>query len=123
MEISKERGLNISERVLSYLQDNGNLHDSKVYIAVGCFTNCRESGLTFRISEKKAFTWCVYEHRNSDMIIVNGKNGYISMNGDLPYKSDDKYSYIKAFNADEEAKVADFLASEFIKFYDENKFD
>jgi hypothetical protein len=73
--ITLERGLRNSLIVLEYLRDMEELKD--INITIGTFTNCREVGLTFAVLEKKNFTFCVYEHRNSDSIIINGAPGFI----------------------------------------------
>lgn len=104
--ISLENGLEISLKVLEELKKRKLNKD----VTIGTFTNCRECGLTFKVSDKgNAFTWCVYEHRNSDEIIINGKEGYISFNGDLPYNGDSKYSYLYNFNHGEFSECADKL--------------
>lgn len=103
-----DSGLKNSLIVLEFLR---NMNVEK-HVAVGTFTNCRECGLTFRVMENgRAFTWCVYEHRNSDDIIINGKEGYVSSNGDLPYMADDKWSYITLFSYNQHYEVAEKLAS------------
>ena len=108
-------GLKNSLLVLECLRNNEDLKD--VDIQVGTFTNCRECGLTFIVNKGlKYFTYCVYEHRNSDAIIVNGKEGYVTVSGDLPYAADDKYIYLAEFEYGEAQKTADFLAEQFVKF-------
>ena len=115
-----ETGLKISLIVKSILDGDSELND--LGVVVGCFTNCRESGLTFKMFVgKNSFTWCIYEHRNSDSIIINGKEGYISSNGDLPYMAEDKYTYIKSFNFGEYEETANFLKSEIITFHRNSK--
>lgn len=101
--IELAKGLEISLEVLKRLKKRKDLNAD---INVGTFTNCREVGLTFAITgyyEGKTykplsindwFTFCVYEHRNSDDITINGKQGYINHNGDLPYIADSKWSYL-----------------------------
>lgn len=117
--ITVSQGLKISLVVLELLRNNEELKD--IEIDVGTFTNCRECGLTFKIMKTggKSFTWCVYEHRNSDQIIVNGREGYISMNGELPYKADSKYDYLNSFDYGNYERCADYLAEEF-KYFTES---
>lgn len=119
--ITLSKGLQNSFIVLEYLRNNESLKEIDIH--VGAFTNCREVGLTFLVASTyqkgqfyavAPFTWCIYEHRNSDEIIINGKEGYISLNGDLPYKADSKYIYLAAFKYFEHMKAADTLAN-FIK--------
>jgi hypothetical protein len=119
--ITLESGLKNSFIVLEFLRDNPELKD--ISVSIGAFTNCRECGLTFKVMERKdckTFTWCIYEHRNSDSIIINGKKGYISMSGDLPYKSDSKWDCIKSFDYNQHYECANFLAEEIVKFHKEN---
>ena len=65
--------------------------DDYLDIEVGEFDNCRESGFTYRaLNSAIDFTFCVYEHRNSDQLIING-----CLTKDVkhygPYGSNDKY--------------------------------
>lgn len=120
--VTLSKGLINSLIVLEFIRNNKELRNYD--INVGTFTNCREVGLTFIISgytDKngkyhliKPFTYCIYEHRNSDEIIINGKEGYISLNGDLPYNGDSKYSYIAAFEYNQHYECS-FKLSELIK--------
>lgn len=118
--ITLSKGLVNSLIVLEHLRNNENLKEIDIH--VGAFTNCREVGLTFAVASTykngkyhgvTPFTWCIYEHRNSDEIIINGKEGYVSLNGDLPYKADSKHVYLQSFSYHEHMKAADKLA-EFI---------
>ena len=103
--VTLSKGLINSLVILEFIRNNEELKNYD--ISVGTFTNCREAGLTFIVSgytDKnreyhviEPFTYCIYEHRNSDDIIINGKDGYISANGDLPYNGKYKYDYIVAF--------------------------
>lgn len=44
-----------------------------VELDIGTFDNCRESGYTYSIvGSKQDNVFCVYEHRNSDEICING---------------------------------------------------
>ena len=113
--ITLESGLRNSLKVLEFLKKNPKLKDFN--IAVGTFTNCRECGLTFKIMLRESFTWCIYEHRNSDEIIINGKEGYISMNGMLPYCGNSKWEYLASFSCNQYSKCANKLARMFIDFY------
>ncbi len=113
-------GLKNSLLVLELLRyDQG--FNQKYEVAVGCFTNCREVGLTFTLigaygednkyqsMSTDCFTFCVYEHRNSDEIIINGKSGYVSLNGDLPYGGETKYDYLAAFSYNQHYEAAEKL--------------
>ena len=115
-------GIKNSLVVLEHLRNNSELNQL-CEISVGAFTNCREVGFTFSVlgyndddgklipgSVDDLFTYCVYEHRNTDDIIINGKSGLINMNGDLPYKGGSKDDYIAAFSWHEHYKCAEKLA-------------
>ena len=87
-KIQYSAGLNNSLRVLNYLKKYKNIGE----IYVNTLQNGRETGLTFiverknnNVEQKDFFTFCVYEHRNSDEIIINGKEGFLSY--ELPYIS------------------------------------
>jgi len=114
-----ESGLKNSLMVLEHLRNREELKD--IPIEVGTFTNCRECGLTFKVAEEKAFTWCVYEHRNSDEIILNGKEGHITLSGDLPYKGNSKYDYIASFKFNQHYECAEKLAKLIIAFHEKIK--
>lgn len=104
-------GLQNSMIVLEHLRNDAEFI-SDVDVSVGCFTNCRECGFTFMLCDytgKDSFTWCVYEHRNSDSIIINGKKGYISINGDLPYTTDSKWDYLAEFSPNQHFETAEKL--------------
>ena len=108
IEISS--GLEVSIKILSLLKKR---KDLKANVHIGTFTNCRELGYTYTITDgfigkekvflpiEEWFTFCTYEHRNSDEIIINGKKGYVSNNGDLPYNGDSKYDYLASFRYDD----------------------
>jgi hypothetical protein len=116
--IALENGLINSQKVLRFLRKDKELRKKPYYIIVGTFTNCRECGFTFKATGKdKAFTWCIYEHRNSDDIIINGKEGYISENGELPYNGESKYSYLLALRYDKHQECAEELAKRIKEWY------
>ena len=69
----------------------------------------------------ETFTFCTYEHRNSDSIIINGKKGYISIAGNLPYKSDNKYEYLDSFAFDQHYQAANRLYALILIFFGQNK--
>ena len=64
-------------------------------VNVSSFNNGREYGLVYTVDtpsgDKRSFS--VYEHRNSDSIIINGKTNW-NKNEDLPYAADSKNIYI-----------------------------
>lgn len=120
-------GIKNSLIVLEHLRNNQQLNDL-VDISIGAFTNCREVGLTFTVmgynddegkpiigSLDDVFTYCVYEHRNTDDIILNGKRGWIHYNGELPYKGETKSEYIESFLWNEHFQCAEELAQLILK--------
>lgn len=117
--ITLERGLKISIVILELLRDKEALKD--IPVTINCFTNCREQGLTYVCHAGKSFTWCTYEHRNTDSIIINGKPGYVNLNGDLPYSGDSKWEYLKEFGYNEFDECADALTEMILDFYKKNK--
>ncbi len=111
-------GLKNSLIVLEHLRYDQEFN-RKYEVNVGCFTNCREVGLTFALlgaydeagkyHSVDAFTFCIYEHRNSDEIIINGKAGYVSFNGELPYGGETKYDYLAHFSYNQHYEAAEKL--------------
>ena len=102
MKLEKSQGLLVSEKVLKFVKRELNSfksNGSNVYI--GTFTNLRECGLTYMCYDKgRTFTFCTYEHRNSDGIIINGKEGLVCANGELPYGGN-KWDCLASFNCGE----------------------
>ena len=59
-------------------------------ITFGTFDNCREYGMTVSIN---GWTFCAYEHRNSDQICIEGcPTGKVQSYG--PYAGEDKYDVL-----------------------------
>lgn len=74
------------------------------------FDNGRESGLAYTVMDMdgNSRTFSVYEHRNSDSIIINGKSNW---NGtELPYATDSKNGFFAEFGPDDHKAVADSLS-------------
>lgn len=72
--------------------------------------NGRENGIAYTAltPEGNTRTFFVYEHRNTDSIIVNGKENW---DGDgLPYAGDDSHTYFAEFSPNEFGVVADTLS-------------
>ena len=117
--ISLSKGLEISLIILEQLRNMEKLKDIDVF--VGTFTNREECGLTFKIIKKDLsyFTFCVYEHGNSDEIIINGIDGYITACGKLPYKSDNRWDYIAKFDYNQFLEAAEKLEELIIEKYNE----
>lgn len=107
-------GLKNSLIVLELLRNDEDLQEVDVYVR--CFHNCREMGLTFTLwrGAKPNLTYCIYEHRNSDEIIVNHAEGWVGVGETLPYLGD-KYTYDHAFPHGEYRQCADFLKTELLR--------
>lgn len=73
------------------------LIESDFDIEVGTFDNCREYGNTYRaVGAHQDYTFCVFEHRNSDEIIINGcPTNEIKPYG--PYSGESKYDCYESF--------------------------
>ena len=61
-----------------------------------------------------AFTFCVYENRNTDHIIINGKKGYINITGELPYC---KGEHLARFSCGQYQECAEKLIELIKEFY------
>lgn len=86
-------------------------------LEIGEFFNCREEGFTYSLlGGKQDMVFCVYEHRNSDQIIINGcKREDMAAYG--PYNGDSKYSYLASFGYDEYHEAADKLVEFLLQAY------
>lgn len=131
--ISKNRGLEIAERIYVRLRKNKKLAKSGAHVAVYAMQNGREHGYIFACMEtirtaqldpqehddkyeSRSFSWTVYEHRNSDAIVINGAEGYLHMSGELPYKGD-KWDVLASFSYNEYDKAATALARMIMKWH------
>lgn len=98
-------------------QDYDFWESQNVTIEIGEFDNCRESGYTYSIvNSKQDMVFCVYEHRNSDQIIING-----CMRKDIkpygPYNGTSKYDYLFSYSYNEYEDVANKLAEFLLQSY------
>lgn len=123
IEISE--GIIASQIILTLLTHNSDLDEilelNKAVITVDAMQNLREQGYSYNVyngENKKFFTWCTYIHRNSDDIIINGKEGSHSGTGELPYIGD-KYEYIASFSNGDFTGAALKLAIEIKKFVEQ----
>lgn len=94
--------------VIDKLKYNEQLQGCELYIKP--FDNCREYGYMYSIiGAKQDITFSVYEHRNSDEIIING-----CLTKDVKtygaYKGN-KWDYLSSFNYKEHYDCAERLAS------------
>lgn len=117
-KISLTPGIEISMEILKRLREREEIKMFDIYI--GTFTNCREVWYTYMINHKSSTwehrvkTFCTYEHRNSDKIIINWRDWYISMSWDLPYAWD-KYDYLGAAPYQDYDGATDILVREILK--------
>ena len=79
-------------------------------VFVSNFHNGREWGNVYTVMTPNgdAMSFSVYEHRNSDSIIINGKNNWDGE--ELPYTSDNKYEYFGEYSYQDYDQAADSLA-------------
>lgn len=133
MKISTSAGLKHSLKVYNAIKRSKQFSKIKIdekygnEIYVDTFYNGRETGFTFTIypcmrgsRNITKMVWCVYEHRNSDQIILNGReyraDDHSDMPYDLPYKTDSKWDYIASFDYNQGNKCSARLIKE-VKAY------
>jgi hypothetical protein len=108
-------GLEVSLKILEELKKIPQMH--LVNVSVKTFINGRECGFTYMMFNGiNAFTWCTYEHRNSDSIIINGCEGYKDNAGDLPYATDSKWDYIATFSPGQYKEAAKKLSELILEY-------
>lgn len=75
------------------------------------FVNGREYGNVYSVAMPNGDTmsFSVYEHRNSDSIIINGKRNWGKNSGELPYAADSKYQYFAEVECENYREAADML--------------
>ena len=124
-----DRGIATSIKVLELIKKDRILN-RRCNIWVRCFHNGRENGLTFTLYGiyigrnkslmriDKPMTYCVYEHRNSDDIIINGKQNWTSFSEDFPYKSDSKWDYYKSYRSGQVYRTYKWLRTKFLEIHD-----
>ena len=80
-------------------------------VSVSPFYNTREYGLAYTVMEPNGDTrtFSVYEHRNTDSIIINGKTNW-DTSSELPYAADSKNEFFAEFSYNDREQVADALA-------------
>lgn len=79
--------------------------------SVGSFDNGREWGLTYTVLTPTGDTrtFSVYEHRNTDSIIINGKENWDPNVQDLPYAGDSKNAFFAEVSAEDFPRAAESL--------------
>lgn len=80
-------------------------------VSVSSFYNSREWGNAYTVVDPdgNTRTFSVYEHRNTDSIIINGKKNW-KPNEDIPYAGETKNSFFAEFHPDDKKAAADTLA-------------
>lgn len=80
-------------------------------VRVSSFNNRRENGLVYTVDSPNGDTrsFCVYEHRNSDVIVINGITNWDGHK--LPYAGESKYEYFSGHSYDDREGAAEKLAS------------
>lgn len=91
----------------------------KIEITVGRFENCREQGYVFclRMDYRILKYYAVYEHRNSDQLIVLSNCNISPLNtpsADEMFCGRGKYDYDIAFHCGEIERCADYVISDMI---------
>jgi len=127
--------MNPDQRVFAMLSkdESGNPYDQKAYLAlafpneelknslkengvknvkVDAFVNGREVGNVYTVYQPDGNTrsFSVYEHRNTDSIIINGLTNWNKDSGDLPYASSNKHGYFAEISFGDTKQAADSLA-------------
>lgn len=80
-------------------------------VTVTSFYNTREWGNAYTVLQPDGSTrtFAVYEHRNTDSIIINGKENWKNENNELPYAGDSKEMFFDEIPPDERKRAADNL--------------
>lgn len=78
-------------------------------VSVSNYENGREWGLAYTVMEPSgdSRTFSVYEHRNTDSIIINAKTNW--KHGDLPMAGESKNDFIAEFSPNDHRQAADAL--------------
>lgn len=81
-------------------------------VETSTFYNNREWGMVYTVKEPSGNTrsFSVYQHRNSDNVIINGKTNW-SGGDELPYVRDSKSAYLVESHPDNREEVAEILAA------------
>ena len=80
-------------------------------VYVDSFVNGREYGNVYSVAMPNGDTmsFSVYEHRNSDSIIINGKRNWDKSSDELPYAADSKYQCFAEVECENYREAADML--------------
>lgn len=76
-------------------------------VTVSSFYNSREWGNAYTVMtpDGSTRTFSVYEHRNTDSVIINGKTNWKGSDVELPYVEDNKYSFLQKFHMEKGIKL------------------
>lgn len=91
-----------------------------IELEIGAFDNCRESGYTYSlIGGEQDNVFCVYEHRNSDQICINGcKREDVKSYG--PYSGETKWDTLHNADYEEYHETAEELVKYLFQSYNGN---
>ena len=116
------------QSMYSYITDstyNANYKRYEAIIDVGRFENCREQGYVFSLRYKtEQRNYCVFEHRNSDKIVILINNTYTINTPTIEQMWEgkkDKWDYDKDFNYGQILECGDWIIKDMRKFIDEIK--
>lgn len=123
-----------AQSVLAYLRSmkecgiektwNKEYHCYDAKLNVGRYENCREQGYIFSVNYKnKQRNYCVYEHRNSDMLCVVVFDGVTINTPTLEMVCDamgnSKWNYTKSFDYGNIVECGDYILFDIKSFIDE----
>lgn len=100
--------------VLSYIRSH-NPFSGTIEIQVGRFENCREQGYVFTLVKnfQQIRHYAVYEHRNSDELIVLIQNGFSLNTPNVEFfESNNKYDYDKSFKCGEIVECGEYILND-----------
>ena len=82
----------------------------EIPVKVATFDNCRENGLVYSVMgpDDALRSFSVYEHRNTDSIIINGCTDWDGEG--LPYAADSKHGFFAEFACHSYQQAADALS-------------
>lgn len=103
---------------------NGEYRRYEAMVNVGRYENCREQGYVFCVNYKhQQRNYCVYEHRNSDILCVVVFDGVTI---DTPPKemvfdamNDNKWNYTKSFDYGQIVECGDYILNDMKDFIEE----
>lgn len=81
-------------------------------VEVNSFFNSREYGNVYTVADPSGVrrSFSVYEHRNSDSIIINGATDWHPQEDELPYAADSSHQYFAEISSGDDKQAARTLA-------------